>query len=43
MEENEHFDIDNWMDVAQTVMAVAAAAHAAGVVDDIVAECCVIL
>lgn len=43
MEENEGFNINDWMDMAQTVMAAAAAAHVAGEAADIVADCCTIL
>jgi hypothetical protein len=43
MEENEGFNINDWIDVARTVMATAAAAHVAGEAADIVADCCTIL
>lgn len=43
MEENEGFNIDDWKDVAQTVIAMAAAAGLAGDAADIAADCCTIL
>jgi hypothetical protein len=43
MERNEGFNINDWMDVAQGVMAAAAAAQMAGVAADIADECCTIL
>ena len=43
MERNDGFDLGAWMDVAQGVMAAAAAAHMAGDVADIAADCCTIL
>lgn len=43
MEENEGFNINDWIDVAQTVMAAAAAARVADEAADIVADCCTIL